>query len=84
MQLAESDSILRCVEAFDFENRLWVILEIMEGAFTPMLEDMPGLYSEDFCKYSLYKTLLGLDELHKRNMIHRDIKSDNILLSADG
>ena len=28
-------------EAFDFQNRLWIFMELMDGgAFTPMLEDL--------------------------------------------
>ena len=39
MQMTESNSLLRCHEAFDFQNRLWIFLELMDGgAFTPMLE----------------------------------------------
>ena len=60
-------------------------MELMDGgAFTPMLEDLQGNYSEGFCKYSLYQTLNALIGLHRENIIHRDIKSDNILVKETG
>ena len=36
-------------------------------------------YSEDFCRYSLYKVAKGLLAMHNKNVLHRDIRSDNIL-----
>ena len=54
------------------------------GALTPMIEDMGGKVTEDFCKYVCYRVLLGLKYLHDRHILHRDIKSDNILVSFDG
>ena len=41
-------------------------------------------FTEDFCRYSLYKVAKGLSKMHQNNVLHRDIKSDNILHSADG
>ena len=65
MQLGNCQSIVQCYEAFDFQNRLWIFLELMDGgAFTSMLEELAGNYSEGFCKYTLYKTVQGLIDLH--------------------
>ena len=71
-------------EAFDFRNRLWIFEEIMDRNITPMLEELKGAYSEGFCKYSLYMTLKGLVSLHRKNIIHRNIKSDNIMIKPNG
>lgn len=66
MQMTQCESIVQCYEAFDFQNRLWIFMELMDGgAFTPMLEELQGNYSEEFCKYSLYQTLKGLLDLHR-------------------
>ena len=40
--------------------------------------------SENVCKYILNETLKGLAFMHERRIIHRDIKSDNILFSNTG
>jgi len=79
----ENDAVLRCFECFDFKGRLWIFLELMDGgALTPMLEEVNGNHSEDFCKYICLRVLQGLKYLHDRHILHRDIKSDNILVST--
>jgi len=81
----ENDAILRCFECFDFKDRLWIFLEMMDGgALTPMLEEKNGNYPETFCKYVCLRVLQGLKYLHERHILHRDIKSDNILVATDG
>ena len=80
-----NDGIIRCFECFDFKSRLWIFLEMMDGgALTPMLEELSGKHSEKFCKYVSYRVLQGLKYLHDRHILHRDIKSDNILVSSQG
>ena len=84
MKIGECPNVLKCIQAYYYKDRFWIVLELLDSSFTPMLTEMDGNYSEDFCKYTLYQTVQGLMELHKKNIIHRDIKSDNILFTKKG
>lgn len=53
------------------------------GAFTSICEK-EGNIDEKVIAYILRKTLEGLLYLHSRGIVHRDIKSDNILLNSKG
>ena len=54
------------------------------GSMDSTISKLKDVYSEDFCRYSLYKVAMGLLQMHCNNVLHRDIKSDNILHSLDG
>ena len=43
-----------------------------------------SMYNENIIKYMLKQTLKGLHFLHQNNIVHRDIKSDNILTDDKG
>jgi len=82
MQMTSNNFTVKCFDAFLYQNHYWIFLELMEGgSFTPVCEGLMGDIAEEACKYSLNSVLKGLIELHRRNIIHRDIKSDNILVS---
>lgn len=60
-------------------------MELMDGGeLTKIIIDKNGSFSEDFIKYTLFKVALGLQKMHSYNILHRDIKSDNILCSHNG
>ena len=56
----------------------------MDDDLTNFIEQYHEFYSENVIKYVLWQVLKGLSFLHKKNIIHRDIKSDNILISSEG
>ena len=85
MAVTENDCILRAIECYKFREKFWVFLDLMDaGALTMFIEDHFGKYDEAACQYVCYKTLMGLRFLHQRGIMHRDIKSDNILVSSEG
>jgi protein-serine/threonine kinase len=41
-------------------------------------------YDEDFIAYVCYRVIHGINFLHEHKIVHRDIKSDNILYNYKG
>ncbi len=55
MMCQENDNVLRCFEAFDYRQRLWIFLEYMDGGcLTPVVEERKGNIPENVCAYILY------------------------------
>jgi serine/threonine protein kinase len=56
----------------------------MDYPLNTVVGTMKGLLPEDVCQYVIKKSLEGLRAVHEKRIIHRDIKSDNILISKNG
>ena len=66
-------------------NTLWLILEYCcSGSAIDLMLSMDRTFSEVEVATIMEMVLQGLILIHSKNLIHRDIKGANILLSEDG
>ncbi|MCJ1306881.1 Protein kinase [Agyrium rufum] len=86
MKESMHQNIVNYLDAFllDGQNELWVVMEYMDaGALTDIIEANPVI-TEDQIAAICRETTRGLEHLHAQEIIHRDIKSDNVLLDSHG
>lgn len=86
MKDSQHANIVNFLDSFlqDQNNELWVVMEFMEGgALTDVIDNNPVI-QEDQISTICFETCKGLAHLHSQNIIHRDIKSDNVLLDRVG
>ena len=55
-----------------------------QGSMLNIIAEQNEIYSEEFCRYTLFKVAKGILKLHQNNVLHRDIKSNNIQCTTDG
>jgi serine/threonine protein kinase len=54
MQMYQDNSfILKVIEAYEFKNRVWIFVEIMDDAMTAYVQNWYKSYSENICRYVL-------------------------------
>ena len=83
MRDSQHRNIVHYIDSFLHRDSLWVVMEYMEGG---SLTDVvtANLMTEGQIAAVSRETCQGLEHLHRHGVIHRDIKSDNVLLSLNG
>ncbi|KAF9356532.1 Protein kinase [Mortierella sp. NVP85] len=84
MKESTNPNIVNYLDSFLVKSQeLWVVMEYMEGgALTDVIDN--NKLTESQIAAICFETCKGLQHLHSQNIIHRDIKSDNVLMDPQG
>lgn len=82
-QLHHHKNIINYIESYREGNTLWIVMEYLAGG--PLTDVATEVcIPEELIATVCREVLEGIHFLHQKGILHRDIKSDNILLGLDG
>ncbi|ORX34130.1 hypothetical protein BD324DRAFT_584008 [Kockovaella imperatae] len=84
MNQASSPYVVKLFFSFQSKEYLYLVMEYLNGGDCATLIKTLGGLSEDWARNYIAEVVLGLDYLHTRNIVHRDIKPDNLLIDSRG
>jgi len=84
LQTLQHINIVRFIESYETPKYLYFALEFIEGGSLAKITKRYGCFQEPLLSRYICQVLRGLEYLHEKGVIHRDIKGDNILITKEG
>ena len=84
LRLNRHSNVVKLFETFETGRHILLVMELCAGGDLLNYVRKRKKLDEDIAKYLFKQLVEGLGYLHARNILHRDIKLDNILLDGKG
>ncbi|KII95252.1 hypothetical protein PLICRDRAFT_661227 [Plicaturopsis crispa FD-325 SS-3] len=84
MKQAESPFVAKLYFTFQSKENLYLVMEYLNGGDCAALIKSLGSLPEEWTKNYIAEVVLGLQYLHERGVVHRDLKPDNLLIDQHG
>lgn len=84
LQNLSHSGVVNLERMFETTERIFVVMEKLKGDMLEMiLSSERGRLSERITKFLITQILVALKHLHSKNIVHCDLKPENVLLSSD-
>ncbi|EQK98815.1 Serine/threonine-protein kinase domain protein [Ophiocordyceps sinensis CO18] len=84
MWQGQSEFVAKLYWTFSSKDYLYLVMEYLNGGDCASLIKVLGGLPEDWVTKYLGEVVLGVEHLHERDVIHRDLKPDNLLIDQKG
>ncbi|CAD7969472.1 unnamed protein product [Amoebophrya sp. A25] len=82
LERCRHENIIKLLDYFVDESQLYMVLDYCKGGDLQSMSRLCGL-GIDMSRHYLAQVLAGLSYLHSKEIMHRDIKAENILVCQD-
>ncbi|KAM3959281.1 LOW QUALITY PROTEIN: serine/threonine-protein kinase D3 [Aphomia sociella] len=84
LQNLSHPGVVNLERMFETPERIFVVMEKLKGDMLEMiLSHEKGRLTERITKFLVAQILVALKHLHEKNIVHCDLKPENVLLSSD-
>ncbi|KAK9887823.1 hypothetical protein WA026_000138 [Henosepilachna vigintioctopunctata] len=78
------ENLVAIIEVFRYRKRFYLVFEYLNGTILDELERMDGGLGEERCRERMYQIIRAISFCHSNQIIHRDVKPENVLVSSNG
>lgn len=82
-KFAKTPGIVNVLEYFEENNTAYIVMEYIEGGTLKEAIKRNGLMTPDYAFSALTPIMQVVGQLHRENVIHRDISPDNIMFDSN-
>ena len=83
LQRMHHENIVDFVEAFKRKGNLFLVFEYVEKNLLEILQDSPRGLEPKLIRHFMYQLCKAIKYLHDQNVIHRDVKPENLLVNEN-